>query len=46
MKICVEGIETEEELLSIKELDPDYIQGYYYGKPIPADEFLYEFCSK
>jgi len=44
LKICVEGIETEEELLQIKALDPDYIQGYYYGRPSPADEFLFEFC--
>ena len=43
-RICVEGIETEEELLQIKALDPDYIQGYYYGRPSPADEFLFEFC--
>lgn len=46
LKICVEGIETEEELQNIKELGPDYIQGYFYGRPCPADEFLFEFCSK
>lgn len=46
LKICVEGIETEEELSRIAELGPDYIQGYYYGKPSPAEEFLFEFCSK
>ncbi len=46
LKICVEGIETEEELECIKELEPDYIQGYYYGRPCPADEFLFEFCTK
>lgn len=46
LKICVEGIETEEELSKIAELGPDYIQGYYYGRPSPAEGFLLEFCSK
>ncbi len=46
LKICVEGIETEEELQNISELGPDYIQGYFYGRPCPVDEFLFEFCSK
>lgn len=45
LKICIEGVETEEELQKIRELGPDYIQGYYYGKPCPADEFLHEFCE-
>ena len=31
LKICVEGVETEEELTRIRALDPDYIQGFYYG---------------
>lgn len=46
LKICVEGIETEEELEKIKELGPDYIQGYYYGRPCSKEEFLFEFCTK
>ncbi|MBR2044929.1 MAG: GGDEF and EAL domain-containing protein [Agathobacter sp.] len=45
LKICIEGIETEAELQEIKKLGPDYIQGYYYGKPCPADEFIFEFCK-
>ena len=44
LKICVEGIETEEELSHIRTLEPDYIQGFYYGKPCPADEFFETFC--
>lgn len=44
LKICVEGIETEEELNQIRSLGPDYIQGFYYGKPCPASEFLSIFC--
>ncbi|MBO5259741.1 MAG: GGDEF and EAL domain-containing protein [Agathobacter sp.] len=40
IRICIEGIETEEELNSMKTLGPDYIQGYYYGKPMPREDFL------
>lgn len=45
LKICVEGVETEEELKYIRELGPDFIQGYYYGKPCPEEEFLIKFCK-
>ena len=39
-KMCIEGIENADELEKIRELDPDFIQGYYYSKPLPADDFL------
>lgn len=45
LKICVEGVETEEELKYIRELGPDFIQGYYYGRPCPEEEFLTKFCK-
>ena len=38
-KICAEGVETIEELDKIKILGADYIQGYYFGKPVPANIF-------
>ena len=40
LKVVAEGIETKEELESICKEDVDYIQGYYYSKPIPMAEFL------
>ena len=39
-KMCIEGIETRDELDKICELDPDFIQGYYFGKAHPAQMFL------
>lgn len=39
LTICVEGIETEDEFAKISELDPDYIQGFLFGKPQPVEEF-------
>ncbi len=37
--IIVEGVENEVQLNILKELGVDYIQGFYYGKPVPAYEF-------
>lgn len=33
LKLCIEGIETKDELAKISGISPDYIQGYYFGKP-------------
>lgn len=46
LKVCIEGIETEEELQEIKKLNPDYIQGYLFGKPAPEDEFYNQQIKK
>lgn len=32
-----EGVETEEQFLYLKELGCDVIQGYYLGRPMPAE---------
>lgn len=40
MKLVAEGAETEEQVAFLKENDCDYIQGYYYSKPLPEEEFI------
>lgn len=40
MKIVVEGIETESLVAQFSDLQCEYIQGYYYSKPIPKEEFI------
>ncbi len=40
LKIVSEGIETKEQYLAMEELAIDYIQGYYFSKPLPEKEFL------
>lgn len=45
LKIVAEGIETREQLEAMKKLGIDYIQGYYFSKPLPANVYL-EFISK
>lgn len=39
-EIVAEGIEKEEEANMIIALGCDYIQGFYYAKPMPESEFL------
>jgi len=34
-----EGVETAEQLLALKSMGCDIVQGYYFSKPVPADEF-------
>ena len=34
-----EGVETAEQLLSLKGMGCDIVQGYYFSRPLPADEF-------
>jgi EAL domain-containing protein (putative c-di-GMP-specific phosphodiesterase class I) len=36
-----EGVETEEQDNIVRELGIDRIQGYYYARPMPADEFVW-----
>lgn len=40
LKIIARGIETEQQLAVFKEKNCDEFQGYYFSKPIPANEFL------
>ncbi len=41
MKVCVEGVETDTQNNLIKDLECDYIQGYYYHKPIEVSALYY-----
>ena len=37
LKVCLEGVETKEELLVLSGLQPDIFQGYLFEKPCPAE---------
>ena len=39
MKIVAEGIETREQVDFLAENECDLIQGYYFAKPMPVEEF-------
>ena len=37
--VIAEGVETEEQLLALKDLGCDLAQGYFFSRPVPGDEF-------
>lgn len=45
LKVVSEGVETKEQLTVLEELGIDYIQGYYFSKPLEAQAFI-EFIKK
>lgn len=38
LEVCIEGVEEKEEYDLVNNLGVDYIQGYYFGKPVPKRE--------
>ena len=39
LSTVVEGVETAEEARRVSEMGADYIQGYFYSKPLTRDDF-------
>ena len=39
-KTIAEGAETEEQVNILKKLGCDYVQGYYFSKPLPYNDFI------
>ena len=45
-QIIAEGVETKEQAEMLKSANCDMVQGYYYARPMPMEEFrvfLHEF---
>jgi EAL domain-containing protein (putative c-di-GMP-specific phosphodiesterase class I) len=39
-KIVVEGVETKEHVEMLQKLGVEYLQGFYFSKPVPKDELI------
>lgn len=44
IKVICEGVETKEQIDTLRDLGCTMVQGYYYDKPIPMDEFFEKYC--
>ena len=45
LSIVAEGVETEEQYRKMEEIKINYIQGFYFSKPLPEQDFL-EFLQR
>lgn len=43
LKVIAEGVEHEEELAYLESQNCDYIQGYYYSRPVPGAQISRQF---
>lgn len=39
LRLIAEGVETEEQVDNLLNLDCEYMQGYYFYKPMPVEQF-------
>ena len=39
-KVLVEGVETKAQLDLLRDVGVDYLQGFYFSRPLPREEFL------
>ncbi|MDD3193310.1 MAG: EAL domain-containing protein [Oscillospiraceae bacterium] len=39
LSVVAEGVETKEQLDRLSEIGCDYVQGYYFAKPMPCDAY-------
>ena len=39
LRVIAEGVEEQDQLEFLREHDCDVVQGYYYTRPLPADEY-------
>ena len=40
LQVVVEGVENEQHQNKLTEMGCDYLQGYYFSKPVPESEFI------
>ncbi len=46
VSVCVEGIESIRQFMSLHDMKVKYIQGYYYDRPMPRENFEAKYAPK
>jgi EAL domain-containing protein (putative c-di-GMP-specific phosphodiesterase class I) len=44
LEVIAEGVETEQQLKLVTQFGADLAQGYFIGRPMPAEEFI-DWCQ-
>ena len=45
MQIVAEGIESREQVDFLVSQECDLIQGYFFAKPMPVEEYVEKYCG-
>lgn len=45
ISVCLEGVETGAEYEAVRDMGLDFIQGFFFGRPYPVEEFEQRFFS-
>lgn len=43
--ICIEGVETSNQYKILSEMNVSLVQGYYFDKPMPKEDFERKYCN-
>ena len=46
LEVVAEGVETESQLNFLRDHSCDMMQGYYFSKPVPAEQFAHFFMTQ
>ncbi len=46
IRVCLEGVETDDQYAIVDDMGLDYIQGFLFGRPLTADEFEQKFFKE
>jgi hypothetical protein len=46
MRVAVEGVETDEQVVFLEGAQGDQMQGLYFGRPVPASEIAAAIVAK
>ena len=44
--VIVEGVETQAQVDFLKSINTRYIQGYYFSRPVPEEDYAALCCAK